>query len=161
MDFNLPRYTEYFEGTCNIESLFNLAPNEACRIDANGNKILDEDYDTLRDEWITKWKDEYNRDDSDCKQKLINKLIEEIRNTDEISEGMDAEKRNKNTLINNKHAIISRLNNSMEDIEGNFLLGEQRLLESQGLNYINNAKFYIFIALIIILLMIQLMLILL
>lgn len=161
MDFNLPRYTEYFQAECNIDSLINPAPNEACRIDANGDKILDDDYDTLRDEWITKWKTAYNSAESDCKPKLIDKLIEEIRKTDEIREGMAAEKRNKNTLINNKYAIISRLNNSMEDIEGNFLLGEQRLLESQGLNYINNAKFYIFIALIIILLMIQLMLILL
>jgi hypothetical protein len=160
MDFNLPRYTEYFVGNCDVANFIDILPNEACRVQ-DGKKILDESYDELRTEWITKWNEAYNAAEPDCKTTLITKLIEEITKTDDIRKGLVEEKNNNSTFITNRHANLSKINNSMEDIETNYLLGEQRLLETRGLNYINNAKFYIFIALIIILLLIQLMLILL
>jgi hypothetical protein len=160
MDFNLPRYTEYFQENCNVDNLIDTSTSEACQVQ-NGKKILDKDYDELRTEWITNWNTAYDGAESNCKDEFITKLIEEITTTDEIRQEMTAEKEQNTTDITNRHANLSKINNSMEDIETNYLLGEQRLLETKGLNYINNAKFYIFIALIIILLLIQLMLILL
>lgn len=162
MDFNLPRYTEYFQETCNVNDLLDISPNQSCRINSNGDKILDEDYDDLRNNWLSKWNEEYtNTTDPECRAKFLTKLIDEIKETNSIRQGMDNEINSNSSSITNRHNKLNKINNSIDDIEENYLLGEQRLLETQGLNYINNAKFYIFIALIIILLLIQLMLILL
>jgi hypothetical protein len=162
MDFNLPRYTEHFS-TCKInDPLIDITPEDKCQIEGN-NKILDEKYGELRNEWINKWNEEYDKTtDAGCKSQFINKIIEVIENADTlVINPIKDNIKNAEESILNKHETLNKINNSMEDTETNFLLGEQRLLESQGFNYINNAKFYIFIALIIILLLIQLMLILL
>jgi len=162
MDFNLPRYTEYFDGTCTLESLIDVSANEACQV-KNGKKIYDEKYNVLRTKWLKKWDDVFWDDppNAECKDALIEKLITELTTTDIIIGTMKDDTDSNKTSITNRHTNLNNINDSMDDIESNFLLGEQRLLETNGLNYINNAKFYIFIALIIILLLIQLMLILL
>jgi hypothetical protein len=165
MDFNLPRYTERFEGTCDYE-FSNLPddPLDSCSVNEYGHKIFDDRLADMRSDWIENWQVAYNRDDdaSDCQPILITKLINFIKNTDDkVIKSLEIEKNNNFEFITSGNESLTGINNSIEDIETNFLLGEQRLLETQGLNYINNAKFYIFIALIIILLLIQLMLILL
>ena len=146
MDFNLPKYKEYFSNN-NVNQSENTLPTNYLTIETN---------------WINDWEAEYNSiEDNDNKYGHIYDLIIKARSIEEKYSDTSNKIKSIQSQIDDKHLNFNKINKSSDNIENNFLLGEQRLLESKGIHYINNYKYYIFIIIIIILLLIQLLLILL
>ena len=145
MDFNLPKYKEYFSNNAN-----------------ESENTLPTNYLTLETNWINDWESKYNSmTDDNTKYEHIYDLIIKARSIKDIYSDYSTKIKSSQSQIDDKHLNFNKINKSYDNIETNFLLGEQRLLESKGINYINNYKYYIFITVIIILLLIQLLLILL
>lgn len=116
-----------------------------------------EAYSTLREKYIDKL---LTHLDDDTKYDCVIKKIKE--NLDKTNEKITKYEDESEVISTEMHTNISKLESNKalyEEIQDDILMTEQRLTESESLDYINKVKLYVYIGVIVVILIIQLVLI--
>ena len=156
-------YINYFKerfdadtsNTCNVEDLDDTGVIEGCE------KKSKEAYSKLRANYIDKLL--FHLDGTDSLTDTNTCVIDKLKhNLEKKQEKINEYNNQSDTITDEMNKSISKLEENKElyeNIQDDILMTEQRLTESESLDYINKVKLYIYIGVIVVILIIQLVLI--
>ena len=141
--------------------------NHNCGIDFNIGNITtkeckyytDESYQKLRNEYLKSIISKFLDSDQSNKDCILNLLTKNIKASTTELYNMEYDSNEYEDNINKKSLDLLSNSIDLDELENNVLLGEQRIKETDELLYINNIKYYVIIASLIVILIIELILI--
>jgi len=157
-------YINYFkerfnshDTTCDVGDLDDKGVIEGCE------KKSKEAYAILRERYINKLLTHLEENKSDTLTDKNKCVLDKLKHNLEKTQNKIDEYNNKSDTISDEmNENISKLESNKalyEEIQDDILMTEQRLTESESLDYINKVKLYVYIGVIVVILIIQLVLI--
>ena len=151
MDFNL---IETFDNhNCGIDFNIGNITTKECKY------YTDESYQKLRNEYLKSIISKFLDSDQSNKDCILNLLTKNIKASTTELYNMEYDSNEYEDNINKKSLDLLSNSIDLDELENNVLLGEQRIKETDELLYINNIKYYVIIASLIVILIIELILI--
>jgi len=151
MDFNM---IETFDNhNCGIDFNIGNITTKECKY------YTDESYQKLRNEYLKSIISKFLDSDQSNKDCILNLLTKNIKASTTELYNMEYDSNEYEDNINKKSLDLLSNSIDLDELENNVLLGEQRIKETDELLYINNIKYYVIIASLIVILIIELILI--